>query len=88
MKLIKGDDEAVKWAKLELGSSILFDDMDDEAKIRNLNIQSHINLALLGVEDEVALSTSSRAQSSDFTTSNISLEEYLKERWSHSLSFN
>ncbi|XP_020588055.1 probable leucine-rich repeat receptor-like protein kinase At5g05160 [Phalaenopsis equestris] len=88
LKLIKGDDEAVKLAKLELGSSMLFDDMDDEATINNLNIQSHINLALLGIDDDVALSVSSLAHSFDFTTSNSSLEEYLRERLSHSLSFN
>ncbi|KAL0909855.1 hypothetical protein M5K25_020761 [Dendrobium thyrsiflorum] len=87
LKLIKGDEETLKWANLELGASMLFDDMEDEATIKNLNIQSHINLALLDLDDDVALSMSSKTHSFDFTTSSISLEEYLKERWSHSSSF-
>ncbi|KAI0496116.1 hypothetical protein KFK09_022423 [Dendrobium nobile] len=85
LKLIKGDEETVK--NLELGTSMLFDDMEDEATIKNFNIQSHINLALLDVDDDVALSMSSKTHSFDFTTSSMSLEEYLKERWSRSSSF-
>lgn len=44
------------------------------------NLQSHLNLALLDVEDD-SLSLSSIEQS-------VSLEDYLQGRWSRSSSFD
>lgn len=79
MKLLKGDDEAVMWAKVELGASMAPDDMDDESATKYSNIQSHINLALLGIHEDDNLSLSSRAHSFGLATSETSLEEYLKE---------
>lgn len=55
------------------------DTVDDEACPRS-NIQSHLNLALLDVEDD-SLSMSSIEQ-------NVSLEDYLQGRWSRSSSFD
>ncbi|PKA57118.1 Receptor-like cytosolic serine/threonine-protein kinase RBK1 [Apostasia shenzhenica] len=84
VELLRGDDEAVKWAKLEFSSSVVSDGFDEEVTVTNSNIQSHINLALLGIDEDVS-STSSISQSVDFTTSNSSSEG---ERWSRSLSFD
>lgn len=51
----------------------------EEESFSKSNLQSHLNLALLGVED--SLSESSIEQS-------ISLEDYLRGRWSRSSSFD
>ena len=53
--------------------------LDDEACPPS-NLQSHLNLALLDVEDDL-LSMSSVEQ-------NVSLEDYLRGRWSRSSSFD
>lgn len=53
--------------------------LDGEACPRS-NLQSHLNLALLDVEDD-SLSLSSIEQS-------VSLEDYLQGRWSRSSSFD
>ncbi|KAK8948588.1 Receptor-like serine/threonine-protein kinase ALE2 [Platanthera zijinensis] len=79
MKLLKGDDEAVKWANVELRASMAPDDIDDESTTKYSNIQSHINLALLGIHEDDDLSVSSRAHSFGLATSETSLEEYWKE---------
>lgn len=55
------------------------DTVDDEACPRS-NIQSHLNVALLDMEDD-SLSMSSIEQS-------VSLEDYLQGRWSRSSSFD
>ncbi|CAI9115520.1 OLC1v1016436C2 [Oldenlandia corymbosa var. corymbosa] len=89
LKLLQGDSEAIKWARLQVngseGTNAVHpvvnnsegpDAIDDETFSQS-NLQSHLNLALLGVED----SLSSIEQS-------ISLEEYLRGRWSRSSSFD
>ncbi|KAL6962247.1 hypothetical protein U1Q18_037203 [Sarracenia purpurea var. burkii] len=80
LKLLRGDSEIIKWAKLQvhaLEGTGMPD--DDEASPRS-DLQSHLNLALLGVEED-SLSMSSIDQS-------ISLEDYLQGRWSRSSSFD
>nr|XP_010930690.1 probable receptor-like serine/threonine-protein kinase At5g57670 [Elaeis guineensis] len=85
LKLLGGDDDIVKWAKSEVSASIEFDGLDDEAPLRDSNIQSYINLALL---DDDSLSVGSVDPSVDFIAANTSLEEYLRGRWSRSSSFD
>jgi hypothetical protein len=81
VKLLAGDGGAVKWAKSQAG--VLGDDDHDDCDVvpspdKN-DIQSYINLALLdGVVDDDAGSVSSV----DFVGANMSLEEYIKGRWS------
>lgn len=93
MKLLQGDPEVVKWARLEVNASEWSDlrlgfnnsldgpdALDDEAFSQD-NLQSHLNLAMLGVEED-STSISSIEQS------HVSLEDYLRGRWSRSSSFD
>lgn len=77
-KLLNGDCEVTQWAKLEVNALEQPDALDGEACARS-HLQSHLNLALLDVDD--ALSISSAEQT-------VSLEDYLKGRWSRSSSFD
>ncbi|GAB2270408.1 hypothetical protein Dimus_005309 [Dionaea muscipula] len=79
LKLLRGDVDTVKWARLEVNASGNPDWLDDEA-LAATSIQSHLNLALLDVEDD-SLSLSSIEQ-------HVSLEDYLNGRWSRSSSFD
>ncbi|KAK7831026.1 receptor-like cytosolic serine/threonine-protein kinase rbk2 [Quercus suber] len=77
LKLLQGDEEATRWAKQPCTSEEV-DDLDGEAFPTNL--QSYLNLALLGLEDD-SLSSSGSEQS-------VSLDDYLHGRWSRSSSFD
>ncbi|KAF8405674.1 hypothetical protein HHK36_007751 [Tetracentron sinense] len=79
LKLLQGDAEVTKWARLQVSDSEEFDMLDEEA-FPPSNIQSHLNLALLDLEDD-SLSFSSTEQS-------VSLEDYLQGRWSRSSSLD
>ncbi|KAK6140501.1 hypothetical protein DH2020_025756 [Rehmannia glutinosa] len=78
LKLLQGDSEVVEWARQETKTCEDFNVISSEQSATD--IQSFINLALLNVEDDSA-STSSTEQ-------NISVEDYLKGRWSRSSSFD
>uniref|UniRef100_A0A0D3HS25 Protein kinase domain-containing protein n=1 Tax=Oryza barthii TaxID=65489 RepID=A0A0D3HS25_9ORYZ len=84
LKLLDGDGDAVRWARSQAGLSA-GDDTDDGdgASPEKKDIQSYINLALL---DDDSASVSSGG--GDFTAANVSLEEYMKGRWSRSSSFD
>lgn len=88
LKLLQGDIEVTKWARLQVNDlegtdtvklvdSLEGSDALDDETFSHSNLQSHLNLALHGVED----SLSSIEQS-------ISLEDYLRGRWSRSSSFD
>ncbi|KAF3955590.1 hypothetical protein CMV_019202 [Castanea mollissima] len=79
LKLLQGDIEVTKWARLQVNALDESDMLDGEACPRS-NLQSHLNLALLDVGDD-SLSMSSIEQS-------VSLEDYLQGRWSRSSSFD
>ncbi|XP_021636603.2 protein kinase STUNTED isoform X2 [Hevea brasiliensis] len=79
LKLLQGDAEVMKWARLQVNAAEEPDMLDDEACPRS-NLQSHLNLALLDVEDD-SLSVSSIEQT-------VSLEDYLQGRCSRSSSFD
>ncbi|KAK4264708.1 hypothetical protein QN277_025846 [Acacia crassicarpa] len=76
LKLLQGDEEVTSWAKQEVGAPEELDAFDGGPN----NIQSHLNLALLDLDDDTA-SVSSSEQS-------VSLEDYLQGRWSRSSSFD
>ncbi|XP_062007354.1 protein kinase STUNTED [Rosa rugosa] len=78
LKLLQGDEEITRWARQEVSASDELDALDGEAV--PTNIKSHLNMALLDLEDD-SLSTSSGEQS-------ISVEDYLQGRWSRSTSFD
>ncbi|KAL4294917.1 hypothetical protein HN51_045762 [Arachis hypogaea] len=78
LKLLQGDEEVTKWAEQEVNTPVDPDGLYEESV--PTNIQSHLNLALLDVEDD-AVSISS-------TEPTVSLEDYLQGRWSRSSSFN
>lgn len=91
LKLLQGDPEVVKWARLqvnasegslhrEVNNSLEGADAIDDETFSQSNMQSHLNLAMLGVEED-SLSISSIEQS-------VSLEDYLRGRWSRSPSFD
>ncbi|KAL6905519.1 hypothetical protein ACP4OV_003120 [Aristida adscensionis] len=87
VELLAGDDDAMRWARSQVQVGVSGHD-DDAVSVgtsldRN-DIQSYINLALLdGVEDDAA-----SVGSFDFVGANVSLEEYMKGRWSRSSSFD
>ncbi|KAF5735481.1 L-type lectin-domain containing receptor kinase II.1-like [Tripterygium wilfordii] len=78
-KLLQGDDEVTKWARIQVSATEESDMIDGEACPLS-NLQSHLNVALLDMEDE-SLSMSSLEHS-------ISLEDYLQGRWIRSSSFD
>lgn len=91
LKLLQGDAEVLKWARLQVNASEPYDiklegnsvegpDAVDDETFSKSNLQSHLNLAMLGVEED-SLSISSIEQS-------VSLEDYLRGRWSRSSSFD
>ncbi|CAM0950202.1 unnamed protein product [Alopecurus aequalis] len=85
LKLLDGDNNAIHWARSQLGMSDAGDDYNEEyspPSVEKNDIQSYINLALLDVDDDGSASICS----ADFITANMSLEEYMKGRWSRSSS--
>ncbi|XP_076931649.1 protein kinase STUNTED-like isoform X2 [Bidens hawaiensis] len=92
LKLLQGDVEVTKSARLELDTTMgsdarlqitdipeETDGLEDEGFSQS-NLRSHLNLALLDIEDS-SLSMSSVEES-------ISIEDYLRGRWSRSSSFD
>ncbi|CAI0395770.1 unnamed protein product [Linum tenue] len=79
-KLLKGDPEVTKWANQQVSIAAEDSDSLDEGSSPRSDLKSHLNLALLDVDDD-SLSMSSIEQS-------LSLEEYLQGRWSRSSSFD
>lgn len=79
VKLLQGDVDVTKWSRQQMNGVGDCNTVDDEVCPRS-DIQSHLNVALLDVDDD-SLSLSSVEQS-------ISLEEYLQGRWSRSSSFD
>ncbi|KAL5559691.1 hypothetical protein UlMin_035902 [Ulmus minor] len=80
VKLLQGDPEVTKWARVQVEDSKDADDIVDDEAFPRSNLQSHLNLALLDVEED-SVSLSSIEQS-------VSLEDYLQGRWSRSSSFD
>ncbi|EOX97665.1 hypothetical protein QUC31_015577 [Theobroma cacao] len=81
LELLKGDEGVEKWAETRHDNTESQDHNDDEV-YPNSSAELHLSLAMLDIDDD-STSFSSMEQSS-----NLSMEEYLKERWSRSSSFN
>ncbi|KAI3838454.1 hypothetical protein MKX03_013218 [Papaver bracteatum] len=76
-KLLNGDADVIKWSKLQLCAS---DESSlDGESLPSPDIQSHLNLALLDVEDDTSFNSIEQG---------LSFEEYLQGRWSRSSSFD
>ncbi|XP_044470749.1 probable receptor-like serine/threonine-protein kinase At5g57670 [Mangifera indica] len=76
LRLLQGDEEAKMWGRQQLGAAEELD-VSDEAFPHD--IQSHLNLALLDVDDNtLSIGSSERT---------VSIEDYLKGRWSQTSSF-
>lgn len=80
LKLLQGDGDVMKWARLQVNASESSNNRLDDDGLPHPDIQSHLSLALLDVEDD-SLSVSSIEQ-------HVFLEEYLRGRWSRSASFD
>ena len=80
LKLLQGDDETIGWARAQVTAS--FDGSDEEATAAapDVNMQSYLNLALLGVEEDDTLSHCSSTE----RTVDTSADGY----WSRSSSFD
>ncbi|XP_039828769.1 uncharacterized protein LOC120690245 [Panicum virgatum] len=74
LKLLQGDDETIAWARSQVTASF---DGSDETSTPDANMQSHLSLALLGVEDDDTVSRCS-------STVDTSADGY----WSRSSSFD
>ncbi|XVF67932.1 hypothetical protein PTKIN_Ptkin10aG0162200 [Pterospermum kingtungense] len=81
LELLRGDKEVEKWAETQNENTENQDHNDDEV-YPNSRAELHLSLAMLDVDDD-STSFSSMEQSSS-----LFMEEYLKERWSRSSSFN
>ncbi|KAL6636549.1 hypothetical protein ACP70R_024121 [Stipagrostis hirtigluma subsp. patula] len=77
VKLLQGDDETIHWARSQVTTS--FDGSDEEAAAPDSNMQSHLNLALLGIDDDTLSHCSSTERTVD-----TSADGY----WSRSSSFD
>ncbi|KAG2313472.1 hypothetical protein Bca52824_025029 [Brassica carinata] len=81
LKLLKGDEDTLKWAMQQVSSSYADEaEMLEDEQSQRSDLQSHLNLALLDVEDD-SISMGSFEQG-------VSVEEYLKGRTSRSSSFD
>jgi serine/threonine protein kinase len=80
LKLLKGDEDTLEWAMQQVNSSSEESEMLKDEQCQRSNLQSHLNLALLDVEDD-SISMGSIEQG-------VSVEDYLKGRTSRSSSFD
>ncbi|KAL0698038.1 hypothetical protein Bca4012_054160 [Brassica carinata] len=80
LNLLRGDVEMLKRAKEQVSNDLEDSKLLKDEKLKRSNLQSHLNLAFLDMEDE---SVSMRSMEQG-----ISVEDYLKGRESRSSSFN
>ncbi|KAK2453353.1 kinase with adenine nucleotide alpha hydrolase domain-containing protein [Trifolium repens] len=78
-KVLKGDADVIKRARVEI-NALKTSELLDEDACPPSNLQSHLNLALLDVDDDT--------HSLYSVDQNVSLEDYLRGRWSRSSSFD
>ncbi|XVE48858.1 hypothetical protein DITRI_Ditri01bG0035500 [Diplodiscus trichospermus] len=81
LELLKGEKSVEKWSEAQNENTESQDQNDDEV-YPNSSTDLHLSVAMLDVDDD-STSFCSMEQSSS-----LSVEEYLKERWSRSSSFN
>ena len=90
MKLLRGEGDEIKyWTKRKLENSKDIDEVvEDEyvANSRSCDVQNHLKLAILGVDDDV-VSNSTLDQSLDISHAKKTLEYYLYGHYIHSSKF-
>ena len=72
LKLLKGDEDTLKWAMQQASNSSDESEMLKDEECQRSDLQSHLKVALLDVEDD-SLSMGSFDQG-------VSVEDYLKGR--------
>ncbi|KAE8690680.1 hypothetical protein F3Y22_tig00110893pilonHSYRG00274 [Hibiscus syriacus] len=82
LELLKGEKAVEKWGETDKENTESQEHHNDDEVYPNSRPELHLSVAMLDVDDD-STSFSSMEQSSSFST-----EEYLKERWSRSSSFN
>ncbi|KAF9684491.1 hypothetical protein SADUNF_Sadunf04G0123700 [Salix dunnii] len=83
LKLLRGDKELEKWANPQNKDPWDPENQDNDDEVYpSSSAELHLSLALLDVDDD-STSSSSLEQ-----VNNLSLEEYVKDRWSRSSSFS
>nr|TKS14798.1 kinase family protein [Populus alba] len=83
LKLLRGDKELEEWVNPQNKDPRDPENQDNDDEVYpSSSAELHLSLALLDVDDD-STSFSSLEQ-----VNNLSLEEYVKERWSRSSSFN
>lgn len=83
LKLLRGDTELEEWVNPQNKDPRDQENQDNDDEVYpSSSAELHLSLALLDVDDD-STSFSSLEQ-----VNNLSLEEYVKERWSRSSSFN
>ncbi|KAL5995663.1 hypothetical protein ACLOJK_025730 [Asimina triloba] len=81
MKLLQGDEDAVRWA-MSQGDAYKEPDNQDDESYPSPSVHSKLGLSLLEGEDD------STSVSSIEPNNHRSLEDYLRDRWSRSSSFD
>ncbi|KAL3641215.1 hypothetical protein CASFOL_016183 [Castilleja foliolosa] len=90
LKLLRGDVEVVKWARQQVNANDGFEtkldsnsvegpDSIDDVTYSQSNLQSHLHLAMLGVDEDSSMSSIEQS---------FSLEDYLRGRSTRSSSFD
>ncbi|KAG8503739.1 hypothetical protein CXB51_001736 [Gossypium anomalum] len=82
LELLRGEKEVEKWGETPNEEMESQEQHDDDEVYPSSRPELHLSVAMLDVDDDCT-SFSSMEQSSNFST-----DEYLKERWSRSSSFN
>ncbi|KAK9129429.1 hypothetical protein Sjap_009916 [Stephania japonica] len=81
LELLAGEKDVKEWTGLHANDPEFVNQVDDEA-YPDSNLESHLDLAMLDVDDDTT------SHSSIERNSHHTFEDYLKGRWSRSSSFN
>ncbi|KAK9164546.1 hypothetical protein Syun_005448 [Stephania yunnanensis] len=81
LELLAGEKDVKEWESLHANDPEFVNQVDDEA-YPDSNLESHLDLAMLDVDDDTT------SHSSIERNSHHTFEDYLKGRWSRSSSFN
>eukprot|EP01018_Ginkgo_biloba_P019101 Gb_33107 [translate_table: standard] len=90
LKLLRGEEDITDCARCQPPSSNDIDTSDEDDYVANqgdCDIQTHLALAMLGVDDDM-ISLSSMDHSVDLSHAKKSMEDYLRGRCSRSSSFD
>lgn len=81
LDLLQGEQEIEPWMSSNVNDTLIEQDCQDEEAYPNSSMGSHIDLALLDLDDDTSVIS--------FEQNHLnSLDEYLQDRWSRSSSFD